>query len=227
MNNRTKNVYLHNPRAEMQQFLARSAARILDVGCNTGAFGEALKTTREVEVWGVEPMADAAERAQDVLDKVINARFDADAPIPDAYFDAVVFNDVLEHLVDPWGALELARTKLRPGGQVIASLPNLLHQSNLLHLLADRNFEYEERGIRDRTHLRFFTRKSAVHMFEEAGYEVVTTKGINESWWTPSLTRRTFFMLFDRWLNETKYVQNAFVACPSLKTAASCGALPA
>lgn len=214
MNSGTTNVYLHNPRVEMQQFLAPTATRVLDVGCNTGAFGEALKATRTVEVWGVEPMAVAAEHAQRVLDRVIIAYFEPQAPIPDAYFDAVVFNDVLEHLIDPWSALSLARSKLRPGGQVIVSLPNLLHQSNLLHLLADRNFEYEERGIRDRTHLRFFTRKSAVHMFEEAGYDVVHTQGINESWWSPSLVRRSFFRVFDHWLNETKFVQNAFIARP-------------
>lgn len=88
----------------------------------------------------------------------------------------------------------------------------MLHIDNLLHILLERDFRYEPLGIRDRTHLRFFTRLSAVRMFEECGYEVVVRVGINESWYSPSLVRRIAYRLFRNYLNETKYIQFAFVA---------------
>jgi len=207
--------YAHHARQEMAEFVQPKASRVLDVGCHTGGFGEHLKSQRLIEIWGVEPDKAAAEIARLFLDKVINHPFNNDADIPNQYFDVVIFNDVLEHLTDPWSALILAKSKLKKNGQVIASLPNLLHINNLLHILRDRNFQYEPWGIRDKTHLRFFTQKSAIKMFEECGYEVTSCKGINEDWWSPSLTRRLAFKLLPKLLEETKYIQFAFVASPN------------
>ncbi|OOG51171.1 class I SAM-dependent methyltransferase [Polaromonas sp. C04] len=206
--------YPHNFRSEMHPFIPMAAERVLDIGCNTGAFGEGLKTRGKVEVWGVEPNEDAATKAAIVLDHVITDTFSATTAVPDDYFDVIVFNDVLEHLVDPWEALRTARPKLRTGGCVVASIPNLLHQENLLHLLRDRDFRYEDRGIRDRTHLRFFTRKSLHRLFEDSGFSVQNIVGINENWWSPSLVRRLTYILFDRQLKDTKYIQFAVVALP-------------
>ncbi len=149
--------YPHTPRHDMKQFVPVGAKRVIDIGCNTGAFGESLKADRIIEVWGVELNLNAAEQARRVLDKVINTPFDADVALPDAAFDVVIFNDVLEHLEDPWEALRIAAHKLRAGGCVVASIPNLRQIDNLIHILRDADFRYEPLGIRDRTHLRFFT----------------------------------------------------------------------
>lgn len=205
-------VYDHIDRPMMQKFIPDSAQRILDVGCNTGGFGAGLKARRSIEVWGVEPNRLAAERATQFLDRVIIEPFARNVSVPDRHFDAVVFNDVLEHLPDPWDALKLAATKLRPGGRVVASIPNLLHINNLLHMLRDEDFHYELTGIRDRTHLRFFTRRSAIRLFEESGLQIRGVEGINEEWWTPSLRRRLAYRFFGRKLENTKYVQFAIVA---------------
>lgn len=105
--------YPHAARQDMCQFVPAGAVKVVDIGCNTGAFGESLKADRIVEVWGIEPNSNAAEKASHLLDKVINAPFDADVALPDAVFDVVVFNDVLEHLADPWEALRIAARKLR------------------------------------------------------------------------------------------------------------------
>lgn len=206
--------YLHNIRAEMHPFIPVVAERILDVGCNTGAFGEGLKARGKVVVWGVEPNNAAATKAASLLDHVINDTFSATTAVPDSFFDVVVFNDVLEHLVDPWDALRIARSKLRAGGCVVASIPNLFHQENLLHILRDRDFRYEDRGVRDRTHLRFFTRKSVHRLFEDSGFTVQKITGINEVWWSPSLVLRLAYRLFSRQLADTKYVQLAVLAVP-------------
>lgn len=208
--------YPHNPRRDMLSFIPAAAERVLDVGCHAGAFGEALKAQRSVEVWGVEPNSDAANRAIPLIDRVIAAPFSEELALPDAYFDAVVFNDVLEHLVDPWGALRLAASKLRENGCVVASLPNLRHVSNLLHIWSEKDFRYEPEGIRDRTHLRFFTRISMVRLFEESGFTVVQLQGINKEWWTPSLIRRLAYRLLKERLEDTKYIQYAIVARPNL-----------
>jgi SAM-dependent methyltransferase len=214
--------YPHIARREMLAFLPPDCLRVLDVGCNTGAFGEAVKTARPgTEVWGVEPDAGAAERAGQHLDRVLQGYFDPTLPLPEAHFHAIVFNDVLEHMPDPWAALNHAAPLLAPGGVVLASLPNLLHLDTIWPLLHDRDFRYERCGVRDRTHLRFFTRTSAMRMFDECGYEVLSVQGINEQWYTPSIKRRLAFRLFGRQLEETKYMQFAFVARPAPQRLAS------
>lgn len=206
--------YPHNFRSEMHPFIPLTAERVLDVGCNTGAFGQGLKARGQVEVWGIEPNEAAAAKAETVLDHVINDTFSAATVVPDGFFDVIVFNDVLEHVVDPWEALRIARLKLRTGGCVVASIPNFLHQENLLHILRDRDFRYEDRGIRDRTHLRFFTRKSLHRLFDDSGFAIQKIVGINENWWSPSLVRRLAYRVFDRQLADTKYIQFAVVALP-------------
>lgn len=205
------NVYPHAARKEMQRFVPETAARLLDVGCNTGGFGVGLKEARTMEIWGVEANETAARQAEQVLDKVVIGNFGPELGLPAAHFDVVVFNDVLEHMVDPWGALRYGSELLAPDGTVVVSLPNMLHIENLLHLLRERDFHYEETGTRDRTHLRFFTKKSASRMFDECGYTVLRAQGVNGYWWSPSLVRRLAFRFFPKTLEETKYGQFAFV----------------
>ena len=207
--------YPHAARKEMLAFLPKDSRRVLDVGCNTGAFGEAVKLARPgTEVWGIEPDAGAAERATAHLDRVMVGFFGPSLPLPESHFDVISFNDVLEHMPDPWAALNHAAPLLAPGGVVLASLPNLLHLDTIWPLVHDRDFRYEPCGVRDRTHLRFFTRTSALRMFDECGYEVLSVQGINEQWYTSSIKRRLAFRLFKRQLEETKWVQFAFVARP-------------
>lgn len=214
MTNAQGSVYPHNARQNMCRLVPSSAQRVLDVGCNTGAFGAALKSDRTIEVRGIEPNPSAAEIASLLRDIVITAHFESQADVPDAAFDAVVFNDVLEHLAAPWTAPRLTARKLCPGGCVIAAIPNLRQIDNLLHLVLDRDFRYEARGIRDRMHLRFFTRKSIPALFEESGFRIAKLEGTNEDWWTPSLLRRASFRLFGKLLANTKFTQFAVVAYP-------------
>jgi len=206
--------YLHNPRQEIIEFIPSEARKVLDVGCNTGGFGEALKSKREVEVWGIEPRKEAAEKASLPLDHVINALFDENLKVPTKDFDVVVFNDVLEHMPDPWQALSIARDLLKEGGCIVASLPNVRHIENLYHLIVEEDFKYEKWGVRDKTHLRFFTEKSAVRMFDESGFEVESVSWINEKWWNKTILKRLLFRVFNRKLKNTKYLQFVVVALP-------------
>lgn len=162
--------YLDVPRADMIPFIPPSASSVLDVGCGRGGFGAELKRQRpKVHVTGLEPNEDAASVAASRYDRVIVGRFPES--ISDGEFDCIVFNDVLEHMVDPWTALKQAAAMLTRNGCVVASIPNLRYLPVLLGLLRGR-FSYADSGVLDRTHLRFFTQSSITEMFVEAGYVV-------------------------------------------------------
>jgi 2-polyprenyl-3-methyl-5-hydroxy-6-metoxy-1,4-benzoquinol methylase len=86
-------------------------------------------------------------------------------------FDLVLCGDVLEHLVDPWTALRCLRA-LCPNGYSIVSLPNVAHVSTFIALLRS-HWPYRERGIHDRTHLRFFGRNNLSELYQGAGFREV------------------------------------------------------
>lgn len=94
------------------------------------------------------------------------------AQVPDGAYDVVLCGDVLEHLRDSLAAVRALSAKLRPGGTIIASVPNVAHHELRLQLLLGR-FDYTDIGPMDRTHLHFFTRKSLRELMEDAGLEVV------------------------------------------------------
>lgn len=122
----TEHQYRDGSRAEMLSFVLQQAHRVLDVGCNQGGFGAALKLERpDIEVYGVEPNAEAAAIAAERLDRVVVGTFPE--AVPGGSFDVITFLDVLEHMVDPLGALEAARGLLTPDGVVLASMPNVRH----------------------------------------------------------------------------------------------------
>src|SRR5437016_12769572 len=96
---------------------------------------------------------------------------DGEIPALDGAFDAIVYGDVLEHLHDPARVLAALNRGLAPGGQAVISVPNVAHLWVRLSLAAGR-FEYADRGILDRTHLRFFTRRSLGALLTGAGLRV-------------------------------------------------------
>jgi 2-polyprenyl-3-methyl-5-hydroxy-6-metoxy-1,4-benzoquinol methylase len=174
-----ENKYFLHTRPELIPFVPENIKTVLDVGCAAGAFGQSIKEKFKAVVWGIEPNATAAELAATKLDKVIHANFDSHLDLGSQQFDAIFFNDVLEHLVDSHGALVQAKKYLTDGGSVIASIPNILHFEAIYPILRNRDWKYEEAGVMDKTHLRFFTRKSMIRLFEECGYQVDIIQGIN------------------------------------------------
>jgi len=174
--------YYDNIRHEMIQFLPSDANKILDVGCGNGAFAEALKDITNAEVWGIEYMEDQAKIALGKLDKVFFGPCENFLDeLPDNYFDAIYFNDVLEHLVDPYMVLDKIKNKLTNNGVVISSVPNVRHHKTFLKTLFHKDWRYLDHGVMDRTHLRFFTGKSIRAMYEDLGYTVLLHKGLNKS----------------------------------------------
>ncbi len=172
--------YYDGSRPDMLSFIPASTRCLLDVGCGGGAFGAAVKSAIGCEVWGIEPELDASNRAAARLDRVITGLFSEDAGLPSKHFDCIVFNDVLEHMLDPAKALVYAKSLLQDGGTIVASIPNIGHFPTIWRLAILGEWEYGERGILDKTHLRFFTRQSIRTLFESSGYRLDRLEGIND-----------------------------------------------
>lgn len=173
--------YYHHNRHEVTAFLPVDTRdfRVLEVGCGAGQFAENLKEFREY--WGVEPSPDAGKVAADKLDNVIVATYErAHESLPDAYFDCVICNDVIEHIADTDWFLRNVGTKMRRNGLLVGSVPNVRYWSNLTRLLIRKEWEYVDEGILDRTHLRFFTQKSLVRTLQAHGFVIDRVAGINE-----------------------------------------------
>lgn len=165
-------------RAEVEPFIPRESSTVLDVGCYRGAFGALVKQRRSsVQVTGIEPDAAAAEIAATRLDGVVNGSFPEG--LAAAQFDCVVFNDVLEHVDDPWNLLRRTAAFVRPGGCVVASIPNVRHYFVVRDLVVHGQWKYTDEGVLDRTHLRFFTKRTMRQLFDDAGYTVRDVAPIN------------------------------------------------
>lgn len=172
--------YYQSQRREMIAFVPADAARFLELGCGSGGFGVALRESRRsIHITGVEIHAESAKEARGRLDVVIEQPIEiALASIPKGSIDCVICNDVLEHLVDPWAVLQLIRTVLRPSGTVVSSIPNVRHFPVFKNYFLNGDWQYEKWGVLDRTHLRFFTRKSIERMFHETGFVASQIEGI-------------------------------------------------
>lgn len=176
-------------RPDLLAMLSSDCHRALDIGCAEGALGAALKTRNPAaEVTGIEFDQTMATRAADHLDRVltVDAMTALDSLIAEGQqFDLVVCGDVLEHLEDPWSALRQIR-QLCPIGQVVVSVPNIGHWTTWWSVLARGYWPYRERGIHDRTHLRFFARNNLPELFAETGFEIVELRTSHRLLETPS-----------------------------------------
>ena len=174
-------VYFRGERPELQARFPETSGPVLDVGCGAGGFGEYLKHRfgTDLEVWGIEPTSEPAQQAGDRLDRIFAMPVEpAIVKLPDAYFDVIVFNDSLEHMVDPGLVLKQLATKLTPAGRIFACIPNVRYYRVLYDLFFRKDWVYQDEGVLDRTHLRFYTRAGIVRLFAESGYEIKEVQGI-------------------------------------------------
>lgn len=174
--------YYKCERPELANFILAGPNRVLDIGCAEGALGKSLKQRGMAqEVVGIELFKEAAKIAETRLDRVLCGDIEAldwgALGLAEGTFDYILCGDVLEHLRDPWRVLTWLTSLLKNDGKLIASVPNVRHWSVIFPLLFLGRWTYRPHGIMDRTHLRFFTRKSAMQMFEDCGLKVDTSEG--------------------------------------------------
>jgi O-antigen biosynthesis protein len=155
------------------------AREILEIGCAAGATGKKLKELIPIDQYvGIEISEEAAVTARQHLERVIVADIEntdlTTCGLKQESFDLILALDVLEHLYDPWDALSTLMTYLRPGGHVVASIPNIQNVSVVRNLLKG-NWKYEDAGLLDATHLRFFTLDEISALFTGAGLTITRT----------------------------------------------------
>jgi 2-polyprenyl-3-methyl-5-hydroxy-6-metoxy-1,4-benzoquinol methylase len=170
----------NNPRTMIAAWVP-PGARVLEVGPGDGVVGAWLAAHKGCSVVGVEYVPEAAQAAAvhfahmitgSIEDTRVRAQVRSLAP-----YDAIIFADVLEHLVDPWGVLRELRPLLSPDGHVLLSVPNIAHWTARAKLLVGR-FDYTDGYLMDRTHLRWFTWKSARELAAGSGYRIVEEQAV-------------------------------------------------
>jgi SAM-dependent methyltransferase len=157
--------YFAHARKEIQPLLPNNCGRVLEIGCGAGAtLGWLRQQHHAAHTVGIEIAQTAADKAREFADEVYCLDFERqDLPGDGPKFDLILCLDVLEHMIDPWAVIDrLAKRYLEVGGTLIVSLPNVRHYSVVLPLLFFGRWNYEEAGLLDRTHLRFFTKASAL-----------------------------------------------------------------
>ncbi|MBP3487073.1 MAG: methyltransferase domain-containing protein [Roseburia sp.] len=148
------------------------AISVLEIGCGMGV------TLAKIEyLWpkaktaGIESVENVARLGANYLDIIQGNIETMELPYEKESFDYIIFADVLEHLYDPEKILKKMLPYLKPDGKFLCSIPNIMHKSVLIPLLQGK-FQYEDAGILDRTHVRFFTLDSIAEMFYRCGMKI-------------------------------------------------------
>ncbi len=154
--------------------LVEPTDRLLDLGGGVGGTARAIKQMGKCHWVG---LVDIVAHPADGLDFAKAADLEQPGAMEAirneiGLVDTILCLDVLEHLVNPAALLAEAHKALRPGGRLVASIPNVRHHSVVWPLLLGR-WDYADSGVLDRTHLRFFVRKTAAALLEEAGFTIL------------------------------------------------------
>ncbi|TVX96099.1 glycosyltransferase [Cohnella terricola] len=168
--------YSRNIRLEILNMIdapSHKNIRILEIGCACGATLLEIKNRYPgAELFGIELNKHSANIASLIADVRAENIEQENLAYPLEHFDYIIFADVLEHLYDPWFVVGNMMKYLKPDGRLLASIPNVMHYS-LLRDVINGNWTYTDAGLLDRTHVRFFTWKEIVLLFDKAGYKNV------------------------------------------------------
>lgn len=167
----------HNP--DLLSMLQPNISKILEVGCSSGALArEYKKMAPLVHYTGIEIDVEYSELARKHCDRVYTLNID---DVPEYFWEmhsdinCWIFGDTLEHLKDPWKVLSKINKFIPKDGCVLACIPNMQHWS-IQARLSIGDLRYQESGLLDRTHLRWFTRQTIHEMFSQAGFVIVEEK---------------------------------------------------
>lgn len=168
--------YYRNARHDMISLIRRAPKLMVEVGCGDGVTGAEVKRKYPgASVCGIEINKEAAALAAARVDRVLTVSVEtidyAATGFKPGSIDLVFFPDVLEHLYDPWNVLVRLKPFLARDAQILASIPNV-RNFWLMNQLISGKWDYAEDGLLDVTHIRFFTKKSAIELFEQTGYRI-------------------------------------------------------
>ena len=168
------NDYFDSNRNDILSLLPRKMNCLLEIGCGFGNTLKYIKDNYQCD-WacGVELVHEAAEIARSKVDLVIEGDIEnIDLPIEPETLDVILCLDVLEHLINPWKVMSKLEALLKSDGVIIASIPNVRNFHVILPLIFRGEWKYLDMGILDKTHLRFFTRSTAIELIESSGLKI-------------------------------------------------------
>ena len=202
--------YYKKDRNEIIEFIPKNYNKILEIGCSEGNFRKNLSPN--CEYWGVETNLESGRIASKKINKLIKGDFfKIHNQLPDNYFDLVICNDVIEHFEDYNLFFDTIRKKMTDNAFIIGSIPNVRYVTNLYNLIFLKNWEYTNEGILDKTHLRFFTKKTLIDTFSKNGFNIIQLDGINKIsvsiFSLKSILKKLLTFIFGR---DSNYLQFGF-----------------
>lgn len=176
-----ESAYYANIRHDLINILdkGKTELKVLEIGA---AYGETLFFLKQqgiaAEAVGVDIFEDVNNKSNyKELDRFIFGNIEeTHFPEYEGYFDLILLPDVLEHLVEPKNVLAKVSSYLKKDGSIVVSMPNIRHYSAIIKILIKGDFRYEESGIFDYTHMRFYCRKNMVELIEGAGFIIERTE---------------------------------------------------
>jgi len=148
---------------------------IIEIGSGSGVLAKAIKhRSPATQYIGVEIDPEYAILSSRYCDLVFTGNIETPTGELRNYIkttSALIFSDVLEHLYNPWQTLKFLRSEISNECSIYASIPNIQHWSIIFGLISG-NFDYAESGLLDKTHIRFFTKKTIISLFADCGYEI-------------------------------------------------------
>lgn len=170
--------YFSNLRADLISLIPENEEnKILEIGagtCETLIEIKRLKLAREVVGVELIKLEDSQQDSPDIDRLIIGNIENLESDLPKNYFDVIICGDIIEHLVYPEAALRKLHNHLKQDGIIIISIPNFRDYHILYRVVILADFKYTDRGILDRTHLRFFCKKNIISLLTSAEYVTVS-----------------------------------------------------
>lgn len=171
--------------ADLLDVVPLGATKLVEVGCGSGAFARAYKALNPDAFYtGLDVVSSYVDMASPWCDQALCLNIEQATPsfwkeVEGA--DCWIFGDTLEHLADPWQLLVRIRASIPSDGCIAACIPNMQHWS-VVHRLITGELHYEDQGLLDRTHLRWFTVKTMQTLFIDCGFKIesITPRIFNE-----------------------------------------------
>ena len=165
-------------RHDLIKYIKGESKSVLDVGCALGVNGQYLMENKITDtVYGIEYDRKMASEAEKKITKIFcgdlnNENFRKDILKESPVFDYIIFGDILEHLYEPDKVLADLKEKLNKSGKIIISLPNIAHVELFIQVYLKKTWPRNDRGIFDKTHIRWFTKNDSFEMIEKCNLKV-------------------------------------------------------
>jgi ubiquinone/menaquinone biosynthesis C-methylase UbiE len=168
----SEKIYINSGNEDVLKLVTRPNCKILDAGCGSGSLAQILSDMGH-QVNGITISAKEYEAAGKFLQTVYLHNLETGLPenVLHSQYDYVICSHVLEHIVYPDKLLKDIYRVLKPGGFLVVALPNIMHYKSRLQLLAGK-FSYQEAGIWDYTHVKWYTFDSAQKLLVDHGFQI-------------------------------------------------------